>query len=116
MVKKTTWLLGMVLGIVVGANSAQAAEIQASPVELGSPAPAAGDKMTSNIGHHAPEQEKSYGLGVDVFVTKNLALSSSFTMLAMEPPLAAGQNGDVGGLGFSPSRMGGSIGLKVLFN
>ena len=51
MVKKTTWLLSMVFGIVVGANSAQATQIQAAPVELqhtisvGKGAPAMGGTM-----------------------------------------------------------------------
>ena len=115
MTKRTAWLLSMLMGTMVGTTCARAADIQAAPVEKSTPAPAAGDK-TSSIGPHDPEQERPLGVGVDVFVTKNLAVSSSLSLLPMELPLAAGQPGTVGGLGLSTARVGGSIGLKVLFD
>lgn len=101
--------------LTCGAGVARALDIQSAPVAQAIPSPAAAEKQSPNIGPHDPEKEKPLGVGVNFFLTKNMAVTSS---LSLPSPDAAGQSGLTGSGGgsvLSASRVGGTVGFRMLF-
>jgi len=115
MMKTILWLLCLGYTLTVGAAIAGAVEIQAAPVEQDGAAAIAAKKQSANIGPRDPEKEKAHGVGVDVFLSKKLAVCSSVSLLAPEPYLQTVQTGTGEGVGLNPSQLGGAVGLKVIF-
>jgi len=109
-------LVFLYCSLTIGAGIASAVEIQTGPVDQNAPSTSAGEKQSATIGPRDPEKEKPQGVGVDFLLSKNLAVSSSVSLLSPEPYLQTGQVVNSGGLGFSTSQVGGAVGLKIFFN
>jgi hypothetical protein len=113
--KRTIWLLCLGYTLTAGAGMAGALEIQTACGEQDNATPAATKKQSANIGQQDPDKDKSYGVGLDVFLNRNVAVCSSVSLLASDPYPQAGQTGTSWGLGLSPAQLGGTVGFKVLF-
>ena len=117
MTKKGILLLFLYCSLTTGAGIARAVDIQTGPLEQIGPSTSAGEKESAaTIGPRSPEKEKPQGVGVNFIVNKNLAITSSASLLSPEPYLQTGQAVNSGGLGFSTSQVGGAVGLKIFFN
>jgi|GEM_PF-3344398 len=113
--KSKLLLLSIFCNLTIGAGIANAVNIETAPIEQNSISSSAGDKQSTTIGPRDPEKDKSHGVGVNVFMSKNLAVSSSVSVFAPEPNLQTGQIGNSGGLGLNASQVGGTVGLKMFF-
>lgn len=114
--KSKLLLLLVFYSLTIGAGIARAVDIQTAPVDRNSTSSLAGDKQSVSIGPRDPEKEKPRGVGVNVFVNKNVSVNSSVAVLSPEPYVQPGQIGNDRGFGLSTSQIGGTVGLKVFFN
>ncbi len=116
----STLLLALLLlfcFLVWNADIAMAADIRTTPiVQSGTSAPA-DESKPANVGPHDPYKEKSPGVGVNVFLNKNMAVSGSVSLLSPEPSALSGQpdSAGAGGLGLRPSQVGGAVAFKMFF-
>ena len=98
-----------------GGGAMAAMEVTTAPGDHDSAPVEATTKRSANIGPRDPEKEKAHGIGVDVFLNKNLAVSSSLALLPSDPYQQSGQGGLNEVLGLNTSQLGGAVGLKVRF-
>ena len=114
MMKYAAWLFCLCSILAVEVGTARALEIEATTVEQDSPATAATKKQSANIGPREPEP-KTHGVGMDVILTKNLAICSSVLLPPSEHYLQSGQTGTSAGISLDPSKLSGIVGFKVQF-
>ncbi len=103
--------------LVWNAGIAMAADIQTTAIQSASPSARDGQKP-ANVGPHDPDKGKSHGVGVNVFLNKNVAVSGSVSLFSPEPSIMSGQPepaGIAGGQGSLPSHLGGAVAFKLFF-
>ena len=115
MTEKVLLLLFLYCSLTTGAGIARAVDVQTGPVEQIGPS-ILGEKQSVTIGPRSPEKEKPQGVEVNFLVNRNLAITSSASLLSPEPYTQTGQAINSGNLGFSTSQVGGAVGLKIFFN
>lgn len=113
--KSKLLLLSLFCSLTIGAGIANAVNIETAPIEQNSIS-SSGNKLSTTIGPRDPEKDKSRGVGVDFFLNKKLAVSSSVSVLTPAPNLQTGQIVNSGGLGLNASQVGGTVGIKMFFN
>ncbi len=113
--KRTLSVLCLISGITAVAGVAGAVDVQPAPVEQRSIAATEGEKQSPNVGRRDLEKEKEHGVGMNLFVAKNLAVNSSVSLLPSEQSLQTGQP-VAGGLGVGGAQLSGAVGLKLFFN
>ncbi len=103
--------------LVWNADIAMAADIQTAPLVQSVTSSPSDAIKPSNVGPRDPNKEKSHGVGVNVFLNKNMAVSGSVSLLAPEPSALSGQPdpAGVGGFGLRPSQVGGTVAFKMFF-
>lgn len=111
--KSKIWILCVFCSLTIGAGIARAVDVQTAPVEQNTPSSSEENKQSVTIGPRDPEKVKPHGVGVNVFLNKNLAVNGSISLLPPEQYLQSGNNGD---LGLNPSQLGGAVAFRVLFN
>ncbi len=99
--------------LVWNADVAMAADIQTAPIVNSATPSANNDNKPTNVGPHDPAKEKSHGVGVNVFMNKNMAVSGSVSLLSPEPSALSGQADP--GLLLRPSQVGGTVAFKLFF-
>lgn len=115
MMKYTIRLFCLCSILAVGVSTARAVEIKAVPVEQDSSTAAATKKQSASIGPREPEA-KTHGLGMDVFLEKNISIRSGILLPRAEESYSqTGQTGTSGGINLNPSKLVGIVGLKVQF-
>lgn len=111
MTKKVAVLLSL-WSFTIGTGIASGVEIQTAPVEQNTLSAVAETKQSATIGPRDPEKEKPHGIGVDVFLSKNVAMTSSVSLLPAAPSVLPGSSGQ----GLNAAQLGGTVGLKMIFN
>ena len=104
--------LSLFYSLTIGAGLAKAVDIETVPIEQNNLSSHAGEKQSATIGRRDPEKEKPHGVGVNVFLSKNVAVSSSVSVAAPEPNM---QTVNSGGLGFNVCQVGGGCGAQDVF-
>lgn len=114
--KSKIWILCVFCSLTIGAGIARAVDVQTAPVEQNTPSSSEENKQSTTIGPRDTEKEKPHGVGVNIFLNKNLAVTSSVSLLPPEQSLQSGQVANNGGLGLNAAQVGGAVGFKMLFN
>lgn len=113
--RKTVWILCVVVTISLSGGLAWGAvAVKAAPMDQDGAVEAV-TKQSANVGPRDPEKEKAHGVDIDLFLNKNLAVSSRVSLLPSDSYLPPGQSGATDGLGLNTSQLGGAVGLKVRF-
>ncbi len=111
-------LLLLICFLVWNADIAMAADIQTTPITQSATPSARDGQKPANVGPHDPDKGKSHGVGVNVFLNKNVAVSGSVSLFSPEPSMLSGQPdqpGTAGGQGSLPSHLGGAVAFKLFF-
>ncbi len=112
--KSTIFLLIISCSLAMDAGTAGAADVQTFPVEQNIPSLSEGIKQTT-IGPRDTEKEKGHGVGVDIFLNEYLAVTNSISLLPSEQSQLPWQKGNNGVLDLNSSKVGGTVGIKMLF-
>jgi len=113
--KSTIFLLIISFSLAIDAGIGVASDIQTFPLGQNTPSPSDGMKPSSTIGPRDPEKEKGHGVGVDLFLNDYLAVTSSLSLFPSEQTQLPWQNGNNGALDLNSSKLGGTVGIKMLF-
>ncbi len=100
--------------LVWNADIAMAADIQTAPIVQSATSSTNNDNKPANVGPRDPDKGKSHGVGVNVFLNRNVAVTGSVSLLSAEPSVLLGQP-DPAGLGLRPSQVGGTVAFKLFF-
>ncbi len=113
--KSKIWLLLAFCSLTVNVGIARAVDIRTAPVEQNSVSSSEENKQSVTIGPRDPEKDKARGVGVNIFLKKNVALTSSVSLL---PPVQSmqPQGANSGDLSLNAAQVGGAVGFKMLFN
>lgn len=95
------------------AGIARAVDVRPVPVEQNIPSPSEETKQSTSIGPRDPEKDKAHGVGVNIFLNKNVAVTSSVSLLPPTQSMVPWQGAD---LSFNAAQVGGAVGFKMLFN
>lgn len=104
--------------LIWNADIAMAADIQTTPIVRSTSPSAEDDQKPANVGPHDPDKGKPHGMGVNVFLSRNVAVNGSVSLLSPEPSVLSGQpfpTGTAGGMGSLPSHVGGTVAFKLFF-
>ncbi len=112
--KSTIFLLIIFCCLAMDAYTAGAADVQTFPVENNMPSLSEGIKQAAPIGPRDIEKEKGHGVGVDIFLNEYLAVTNSISLLPSEQS-QLWQKGNNGVLDLNSSKVGGTVGIKMLF-
>ena len=110
---KTVWILALAGILAGGANAARAVEIRTAPLDRTAAAPP-GETKPVTVGPREPAKER--GVKVNLFLSRNVAVSSSISLLSAEEFHQPGAVDAGSDLSLRAAQVGGTIGLKVFFN
>ena len=113
--KSTIIFLIISCSLAIDASTSGASDVKAFPVEQNAPSLSDRMKPSDAIGPRDPEKEKGHGLGVDLFLNDYLAVTSSLSLFPAEQSQLPWQNGNSGALDLNSSKVGGTVGIKMLF-
>lgn len=113
--KKIRVTLLLLCGIICGPEVAGAVDIQAAPVVKDKPSSPEIEKQNFNVGPRDSQKEKSPGVWLNFFKTKEMSVGCGVSLLPRESLLPNAQRGNNGVSGLSADKVQGCVGFKYSF-
>ncbi len=114
--KSKIWVFLIFCSLAAHVGIARAVDVRPTPVEQNIPSPSEEAKQSTSIGPRDPEKDKAHGVGVNIFLNKNVAVTSSVSLLPPTQSMQPWQGANSGDLSFNAAQVGGAVGFKMLFN